>query len=194
MMLTKEILKTGGTFQMFRLTNFILTKLLMNKIGIRKEVWLQRNSTNLSVISGLGIVYWGSTAIHSSLSASLIINIAKFWLLEFLYRKMHLPMLWRTASRIWMKVMGKSWALGCYASKWNQSIISCHHNNLENVDLGSFVFLFGQISWSSVDSLHSPLKAELLLSVHWRISLLGINLCGSLTSCIKTACKESRVR
>ena len=45
-----------------------------------------------------------------------------------------------------------------------------------------------------MDSLHSPLKAELLLSVHWRISLLGINLCGSLTSCIKTACKESRVR
>ena len=60
--------------------------------------------------------------------------------------------------------------------------------------MGSFVFLFGQISWSSVDSLHSPLKAELLLSVHWGISLLGINLCGSLTSCIKTACKESRVR
>ena len=130
MMLTKEILKTGGTFQMFRLTNFLLSKLLMNKIGIRKEVWLQRNSTNLSVISGLGIVYWGSTAIHFSLSASLIINIAKFWLLEFLYRKMHLPMLWRTASRIWMKVMGKSWALGCYASKWNQSISSGRHINV----------------------------------------------------------------
>ena len=36
--LTKEILKTGGTFHMSRLTNFILTKLLMKKVGIRKEV------------------------------------------------------------------------------------------------------------------------------------------------------------
>ena len=128
--LTKEILKTRWTFQMSRLTNFILTKLLMKKIGIRKEVWLQCNSTNLSVISGLGIFHWGPTVIHFSLSASLIINIAQFWLLEFLYRKMHLPMLWSTASRIWMKVMGKSWALGCYASKWNQSICSGRHINV----------------------------------------------------------------
>ena len=36
--LTKEILKTGGTYHMSRLTNFILTKLLMKKVGIRKEV------------------------------------------------------------------------------------------------------------------------------------------------------------
>ena len=45
--LTKEILKTGGTFHMSRLTNFVLTKLLMKKVGIRKEVWLQCNSTSL---------------------------------------------------------------------------------------------------------------------------------------------------
>ena len=61
-----------GHFQMSRLTNFI-TKLFMKKVGIRKEVWLHCNSINLSPgISGLGIVYRGSTAIHLSYAGGCI--------------------------------------------------------------------------------------------------------------------------
>ena len=129
--LTKEILKTGGTFHMPRLTNFILTKLLMKKVGIRKEVWLQCNSTSLKSSyfrSGYSLLRFNC---HTFFSSCIINNQhCKILTLEFLYRKMYLPMLWSTASRIWTKVMGKSWALGCYASKWNQSICSGRHINV----------------------------------------------------------------
>ena len=188
---------------MSRLTNFI-TKLLMKKVGIRKEVLLHCNSINLSPgISGLGIVYRGSTAIHFSPYASFppsVINniLPNFDCLNFYAGRcicqccggVQVVFGWQWWGNLELLAVKRVSEIISLCSvlhikyKWHIQI--SHHNNPENVDLGSLLapFLF-QISWSSVDSLHCPLKAELLKSGHWHILLLGINLCCNLTSCFK---------
>ena len=154
-----------GHFQMSRLTNFI-TKLFMKKVGISKEVWLHCNSINLSPgISGLGIVYQGSTAIHLSYAGGCIcqccggVQVVFGWQwwgnLELLAVK------WVSEIKVFV-----------LASTLNVNEI---YKFLIIMTLRMLIWaplLLGQMSWGSVDSLHCSLKAELhvLKSGHWRIS------------------------
>ena len=154
-----------GHFQMSRLTNFI-TKLFMKKVGIRKEVWLHCNSINLSPsISGLGIVYRGSTAIHLSYAGGCICQCCGGVQVVFGWQW------WGNLELLAVKRVSEI-KVFVLASTLNVNEI---YKFLIIMTLRMLIWaplLLGQMSWGSVDSLHCSLKAELhvLKSGHWRIS------------------------
>ena len=144
-------------------------------------MWLHCNSINLSPgISGLGIVYRGSTAIHLSYAGRCICQC---------FGGVQVVFGWQWWGNLELLAVKRVSEIKVFvlASTLNVNEIYKFLIIMTSRMLIWAPLLLGQISWGSVDSLHCPLKAELhvLKSGHWHISLLGINLCFNLASCSK---------
>ena len=167
-------------------------------------MWFHCNSINLSpVISGLGIVYRGSTAIHfspyASFPSSVINNILpNLDCLNFYEGRcicqccggVQVVFGWQWWGNLELLAVKRVSEIKVFVLASTLNVNEIIYKFLIIMTSRMLIWaplLLGQISWGSVDSLHCPLKADLhvLNSGHWHISLLGIKLCCNLTSCFK---------